>query len=189
MPETFPQLLMEKDNLDSLPEIPVPPEHILRAYRSGDEQDLARLYDLAQLGMQTAADVQRVMLDHPCFTPNRLFVVEYAGHPVGTAASWREPEDPDAGYLHMVSVAPDHRGRKLGAILCTAAARYSHDEGFRIQRLKTDDWRDPAIRLYFALGFYPVFAHPSHPERWAIIAERLSLPGLLGAARTAILHI
>jgi len=170
---------MEKDDLDTLPEIPVPPEHILRAYRPGDEPDLARLYDLAQLGMQTVADVQRVMLDHPCFTPDRLLVIEHSGHLLGTAAAWREAGDPGAGYLHMVSVAPEHRGRKLGAILCAAAARYSHAEGFRIQRLKTDDWRDPAIRLYFALGFYPVFCHPSHPERWAIIAERLKLPALL----------
>lgn len=177
------QLKMEKNDLDNVPAIALPEGYVLRTFHEGDEAGLARIYAASDLGSETPEKVRKTILEHPCFKPERVFVLEHAGGPVGTAAAWVEPNEPDCGYLHMVGLLPEHRGKRLGAILSIASIQYSRSEGFRRQRLDTDDWRDPALRLYLGLGYYPLFMDNTHPKRWRSIAKKLRCAQALTQAR------
>ncbi|HQE83423.1 MAG TPA: GNAT family N-acetyltransferase [Candidatus Hydrogenedentes bacterium] len=177
------QLKMEHPDLWLIPQIPVPDEYLLRNYREGDEAGLSRVFLSGKLGMETPGLVRESLTKHPCFTPERLFVVEYAGAIVGTASAWVNEYEPAKGYLHMVGVLERHRGKRLGALVTVAAMKYHRDLGFRAQQLNTDDWRESAVRLYLDLGFVPVYVDETHPGRWRTLATKL---GRLGALQQAI---
>jgi mycothiol synthase len=105
----------------------------------------------------------------------------------GTAAAWRSDSEPDAGYLHMLGVMPHHRGKGLGAALVIGTLHYTRSEGLTTQRLLTDDWRLPAIRLYLDLGYDPLWTDCSHPRRWRKIARAIRRPEIIGRARKTAL--
>jgi mycothiol synthase len=178
------QLSMEKSDLDNVPEIPLPTGYLLRTFRDGDEAALGIVYDASGLGSATPEAVKTRMLDHPCFKPERIFVIEHDGQLVATAAAWVEGREPDVSYLHMVGVLPGHRGKRLGALVTVAAIRYARAEGFTQQRLLTDDGREPALRLYLDLGYYPLYRDDTHPGRWQAIAEKFNRPEILEKVRT-----
>jgi len=177
------QLRMEKAGLTRIPDIALPPGYSLRTFRDGDEAGLARVYRDSRLDKDTIEVVRRDILGDPCFTPERVFVIEHAGEVVGTASAWLADGEPGAGYLHMLGVLDEHRGKRLGAALACAALRYTSGEGFDVQRLLTDDWRVPAIRLYLALGYDPLMMDRTHPARWAAIAKKFGQPDLLDRMR------
>lgn len=179
------QLRMEKTGLSDVPDLAVPAGYVLRTFREGDEAALAKIYAVSKLDKDTVHIVRQDILGDPCFTPDRVFVAEHRGEIVGTASTWIAPDELDAGYLHMVGVLDGHRGKKLGAALTCAALRYSRSEGFNIQRLMTDDWREDAIRLYVDLGFYPLVTDASHPMRWEAISRRIGRPEMMDKLRVS----
>jgi len=178
---------MEIDCLDSLPEINVSSEYAFRTFEPGDEVGLGRVYFSATLSTETVEKVRLRLHDHPCFEPGRVFVALMGDLIVGSASAWRSTRDPGAGYLHMLGVLPDHRGKNLGAALTVATLRYTRDEGFCAQRLLTDDWRRPAIRLYLALGYDPLITDWTHKMRWRKIARYLQQPDIVQRARKVVL--
>ncbi len=177
------QLKMEKKGLSDLPEIAVPEGYVLRHFQPGDEAGMGRVYEVSELGNSTVEAVRKTILENPCFRPERVLIIEHEGDVVGTAAAWLEPREPEVGYLHMVGVLPEHRGRQLGKILTVAAMAYSRDEGFEVQRLVTDDWRDGAVHLYLDLGYDPLLTDSTHRRRWEKLAQRLNRPDILERAR------
>lgn len=177
------QLKMEKNDLHHVPDIVVPDEYVLRTYQPGDETGLSRVYGASDLGMDSPQTVREKIIGHPCFSHDRVFVVEHAGGVVGTAAAWVNLSDPGVGYLHMVGTLPEHRGKGLGKALVIAAIEYTRNEGLWAQRLDTDDFRESAIRLYLDLGYYPLYMDETHPQRWETLAKKLDRPGLLVRAR------
>jgi mycothiol synthase len=177
------QLKMEKNDLESVPAIAKPKGYVLRTFRDGDEAGIAKVYGASELGCATPEEVRSRMLGDPRYRPGRLLVLTCQDQLVGTAAAWTDADDPDVGYLHMVGLLPEYRGRNLGALLTVAAINQARLEGFRLQRLDTDDWRLPALRLYLALGYYPVLLDDTHPRRWHAIAEKLRKPDILSRAR------
>ena len=181
------QLRMEKSGLDTLPEIAVGDAYVIRTFEPGDEVGLGRVYFSAALSTETVKKVRLRLHDHPCFEPGRVFVALMGDLIVGSASAWRSTRDPGAGYLHMLGVLPDHRGKNLGAALTVATLQYTRDEGFSAQRLLTDDWRRPAIRLYLALGYDPLITDWTHKMRWRKIGRHLQQPNVVQRARKAVL--
>ncbi len=179
------QLRMEKTGLSDVPQLAVPEGYVMRTFREGDEVALARIYAVTKLDKDTVDIVRQDILEDACFTPDRVFMAEHKGSVVGTASTWLAPDEPDAGYLHMVGVLDGHRGKRLGAALTCAALRFSRFEGFDIQRLMTDDWREDAIRLYVDLGFYPLVTDASHPMRWEAVGRRIGRSDIMDRMRVA----
>lgn len=180
------QLKMEYPDLSVIPDIPVPGGYVLRNYRQDDEPGLSRVFVASDLGMETPERVREKLIQHPCFLPERMFVVEHQGGIVGTASAWANEQDPSKGYLHMVGVLDGHRGKRLGALVTVAALNYHRAHGFSAQQLDTDDWREAAVRLYLDLGYVPVYLDETHPTRWALLAEKLDRPqALLKAIKQA----
>jgi mycothiol synthase len=163
--------------------VSLPPGYLLRRFRPGDELALARLFADGGLGLETTQAVQKEFVGDRAFRPERVFILECAGEAVGTASMWTSADDPKHAYLHMLTVLSAHRSKHLGWALATVAALQAHREGFTSQRLFTDDWRHAAIRLYLDIGYCPLYADDTHPQRWAEVAERLQRPELLRAAK------
>lgn len=176
------QLKMEFRDLSTIPDIPVPDGYVLRNYREGDEAGLSRVYVAGDLGMETPELVREKLIEHPCFTPERIFVLEYDAEIVGTACAWANARDSSKGYLHMVGVLDGHRGKRLGALLTITTMIYHRDHGFTAQQLDTDDWREAAVKLYLDLGYVPVYIDDTHPGRWRTLAAKLHRPEALADA-------
>ncbi len=60
--------------------------------------------------------------------------------------------------------------------MCAAAVRRLRQAGYRRIYLQTDDWRQPALALYFRLGFIPFLYTPNMKHRWQAVCTRLKPP-------------
>lgn len=158
------------------PEPELPDGYRLRTLEETDRDELVRLYRLGELGIETVEELTRKLEGHESFRPEHVFVVEGPSGLAATAAAFVDREDPELGFLHMVSVDPVHRGQGLGRALTCAALRLHAEMGLRHQWLLTDPWRTPAIRLYRSLGYEPLAENPGEEERWAEISEDLQEP-------------
>jgi len=172
------QLVMVRPNLDDLPEeVKLPPGYAIRTYRPGDEAAWAYIVSRTIGGSDDPDRCRRELIDKPIFSPDRLFFATYRGMPVGTICAWQRPSDPEGvGYVHMLGVLEEHRGKRLGYMLLLKALQWFKEHGFKSALLHTDDFRSPAIKLYLKFGFIPVFADETHPQRWRIISEKLGIP-------------
>lgn len=177
MAQDLRQLEMRLPSLTSLPEVRVADGYLLRTYRDGDLAAWARLVSECIGGhYDEAACRESLLMDTSKFAPQDLLFAVKDGEMVGTACALRkQATEKGPGYLHMVAVATEHRGRGLGRALVIAVLRRFRELGYREVVLQTDDFRLPAIRTYLAVGFRPVFTHDSHAARWAEAYRQLGL--------------
>ena len=169
------QLHMVHRNLASLPELEIPDGYELRTYQPGDESAWAEIMNTG-IGKWTARKCRKELTSKPQFLPDGLFFVTFEGKPVGSACAWRKsPDDWEGGWVHMVCVLPEHRGKQLGYLLCLAVLHCFHNCGFKEAWLSTDDWRLPAIKSYLQLGFEPHYFDDSHRDRWQKVFENLGI--------------
>ena len=82
----------------------------------------------------------------------REFIVAARGKQTVGYCSFALP-DPGLGYIHDLAVAPEQRGRGVGAGLTLRALKRLFAAGADSVALTTDDSNFDAIRLYRALGF------------------------------------
>jgi len=154
----------------------VPPGYALRTYRRGDEAGYARLVQAAGLGRWT---VQRVRGMLRTALPHGLILVEHkrTARLVATcvASHNARPGHPFGAELGWVAVHPEHRGKRLGLVVCAAALRRALDAGYEEIFLRTDDHRLPAIKTYFRLGMVPRLAGTGMKRRWRAVCEALGL--------------
>jgi GNAT superfamily N-acetyltransferase len=80
-----------------------------------------------------------------------------------------------AAVLNWVGVDPDHRGLGLSKILTSMAIRSAQAAECSLICLATDDFRLPAIRTYWRLGFRPCLNSwdRSHHWRWSRIGREM----------------
>ncbi len=172
------QLRMVRPNLEDLPELELPSGYGMRTYREGDEVHWAHIISDSFGGRKrTAQDTRNEITGRDVFIPDGFYFATHQDIPVGTACAWRESVDEkDVGYVHMVGVAAEHTGHKLGKWVSLAVLIYFRDNGFKCSMLDTDDFRIPAVKTYLNLGFIPVYVEDGQPERWRDIFEKLGLP-------------
>ena len=170
------QLKMVHRRLDALPEMQVPEGCELRTYMPGDEAPWAEIMNTG-IGEWTPEKCREQLISKPQFLPDGLFFVTFQDKPVGSACAWRSsPEEWEKGYLHMVCVLPEHRGKQVGHLVTLAALHYFRDHGFKEVWLSTDDDRIPAIKSYLRLGFEPHYEDESHRERWKAVLDKITTP-------------
>jgi mycothiol synthase len=80
---------------------------------------------------------------------------------------------PGSGYVHWVGADPAHRGKRLGYLASLATLHEFVRLGCKDAVLETDDFRLPAIKVYFKLGFAPEYRHATHAPRWLRLAPQL----------------
>lgn len=99
-------------------------------------------------------NIEKNLKNEPIFNKDRVFIIKDKNKIIATASAWyREEFGEDYGYLHMVAVDPDYRGKGLSSIVVNKAMEYMKNEGRKKVILKTDDYRIEAIGLYKSLGF------------------------------------
>ena len=75
------------------------------------------------------------------------------------------------GNLHMVGSSSDVRGLGGGRAVCTAVVEYFRKHEIKLAHLSTDDFRKPAIKIYFDLGYRPWLYEPDMAERWHALMD------------------
>src|SRR5713226_2210962 len=103
---------MRLKSLENLPDQQVPEGLALRTFRAGDEAGWAKLMTGA-IGDWDEESTARQFLGDPGVDADSIFFLVADDQYLATATDKRLPAS-DAGYLHMVAVAPFYRGKRLG---------------------------------------------------------------------------
>ena len=171
------QLRMVRPDLNDLPELQLPEGYEIRTYREGDDVHWANVINNSFGGKRTTEDARKSIMEQDVFDPDGLYFATYQGTPVGTACAWKaSPDETEVGYVHMVGVASEHKGHKLGKWVSLCVLLYFQNRGFRCAKLDTDDFRLSAVKTYLNLGFMPVCVDTDQPDRWRQVFENLGLP-------------
>ena len=144
----------------------------LRGYRPGDEKRWVSLINTGEFGSdwdtgrfgEYMAQPERTEGSRIAVCKGEIVAATFASVQSGTRGAGR----PDFVVTH-----PDHRGMGLGRAVCTEVLRYLVSRGYEKVVLFTDDWRLPAIALYFALGFEPEITRRDMPGRWDDVRQGL----------------
>lgn len=169
-------LYMIRPDLENLPPIVLPEGYGLRTFRPGDEEHWLRICRPEFGERWTAGRLHEQILDAPFFRPEHMFFVIHGEEPVGVVAAWqRTPESKEMGTVHYIGLQPEHRGKGLGQVLLLAVLHNLRQRGFQRCDLFTEDFRWPAIALYWKYGFRPVIEDDLDRRRWAHIRRQLQL--------------
>lgn len=148
--------------------ITLPENYFIRNFMDGDEPAWENIV-LNSFGYE--CDFNKTMRGDACFKNENVFFVCFGETPVGTASAWEVGYWSDAlgdgtGYLHMVAVLPEHRGKKLGYAVSAAAVNEMAKRGDHRAVLQTDEFRKSAIKTYFEMGFAPFIVNEFNRAGW-----------------------
>lgn len=75
---------------------------------------------------------------------------------IATAFAWQDKEISSSGRLHWLAVLPQHRGKGIGRALCLCVIKFFKEQMKTSVSIKTEIYREKAIKLYESLGFRKV---------------------------------
>lgn len=172
-----PQLVMIRKNICNLPALSIPDGYKLRSFCPGDQKEWESIINAS---FKYQSDFKKEIVSKEYYKPERIKFICCDTQPVATATAWEiQKWGEDVGYLHMVGVLPEHSGKRLGYQASLAALHQMALEGKKSAILHTDDFRIPAIKTYWNLGFKPLLVHENQFERWENLSIRLALPELV----------
>jgi len=136
---------------------------VVRAFRDADEPTVTELWNrvFGYPAARNAAD--RVIEQKRKVQPELFLVAELAGDVVGTTIAG---DDGHRGWVHLVAVSPDHRGRGIGRTLVLDAAARLRERGVPKLNLQVRGDNPGVVAFYESLGFE--------------VEDRISLGLLLG---------
>ena len=167
---------MRRPHLRDLPELPdPPPDCLLRTLHQGDTNAVAALLSRAfDDASWTPERVHRALIADP--NVPETFLIEAAGRLAATASAQTVDaafDLPHVGFLHWVGVEPDETGRGLGYFVSLRVLHELRARGHTEARLKTEDFRLPALKTYLKLGFRPFLVDDGHADRWEAVAREM----------------
>lgn len=177
--------------LDALPPVYVPAGYTLRTYRLGDEAAWSAVMAAAGFGVWNEPRL------HPWrsrILPASWMIIEHTAtqQMVATAFALHDHNEdhPCGGELGWVAAEPAHHGHGLGMAVCAAVTTRLLDMGYRNVHLYTEDYRLPALRTYFKLGYVPYFSATLRDvaeieERWQRVCAAVDWPFAPGQWRMA----
>lgn len=136
-----------------LPDYALPQGFSIRTYQAGDEAGWIDCCNGGGLGTENWVEDQfeKDMLGRKGIVPESIFfAVDQEGNIAATATAICNE---DHGYVHMVAANPTYRGKTLGKAVTHVVMQYLVEKGYQRIILETDDWREPAIKVYNWLGF------------------------------------
>ena len=166
----LPQLFMRHPDLTKLPPLVLPEGFTLHTHEPGMEPVWEELIEKA-FGNHYAFDAVISSADN--YDPSQVLYIAKNGVDIATTTATEKEWFPGEGWFRMVGVAPEARGQGAGRMIGLAALHTLAKQGYKTAVLSTDDFRIPALGLYFSLGFEPLMNHESHPARWEAVMKKL----------------
>ena len=165
----------------------VPPFEIedgfsIRMYQPGDEAVWIEICKHGLLEENAGIESwESSMLSLKPLIPQRdtFFVCDAEGKPVATCTAF--VMEGSLALMHMLAAKPEARGHHLGWAMTTYSLNKLDRElpaNNRMVRLKSDDWRLPAVLAYLRAGFQPVLFDVDMDTRWKAICEKLHFHGV-----------
>lgn len=179
MSEERPQLRMRwTGEMPGAPNGVAPPHgYHTRVFRPEDEP---RFYELMEQCGWPGWDATRLAYSLERVLPDGwlMAIEESTDRVVGTAMALHNytGRRPFSGDIGWVAVDPAHRDRGVGRMLVAAVTWRLAAAGYFDFGLGTEDFRLPAISIYFDLGYVPVLDSPDAGERWQAICAQLGRP-------------
>ena len=176
LPDKQLSMTISTSKVRGLPLVSLAAGYRLRGYRPGDEEGWVSLINTGEFGSdwdtgrfaEYIAQPERTQGSRVAVCEGEIVAASFASVQSGTLSTAR---------LDFVVTHPDHRGMGLGRAVCTEVLRYLASRGYEKVVLFTDDWRLPAIALYFALGFEPEITRRDMPGRWDKVRQGLKPRG------------
>ncbi|RAQ28717.1 hypothetical protein DPQ25_07950 [Hydrogeniiclostridium mannosilyticum] len=150
--------LLCRDNLDNLPDYPLPAGYRFVFYRDGDKKDWIEIEKSAGEFIDEAGGLaawQHYYGGREHLLGERmLFITGPDGRKIATATAFFDDSD-SAGWLHWVSVRRDCQGAGLSRPLIAKALRVLRGLGYRDAKIPTQTTSWVAVKLYLDFGFRP----------------------------------
>lgn len=163
--------------LKNVPLFEIEDGYKIRMYEPGDEVVWTEISKHGLLEENEGIECwDKYMLSIKALVPERdvFFVVDSEGKAVATCTAF--VQDDGVGLMHMLAAKPEARGHRLGWAMTTYTLNKLVNELPKdnpMVRLKSDDWRLPALSSYLKAGFQPVLFDVDMDNRWKKICENL----------------
>lgn len=168
--ENLPQLFMRASDLSALPPIFLPHGVSLHNHAEGMEESWERLIEKS---FGKFHSFEQFILNGGGYKPEYVLYLSKDGKEIATTTAVEIEKVPGEGWFRMVAVDPEARGVGAGKLIALAAMHSLAARGYKSIVLSTDDFRLPAINMYYKLGFRPIMTHESHPKRWEEVLAKL----------------
>ena len=124
---------------------------------------------------------EKYMLSLTNLDPERdtFFVCDKNDNVVATGTAFVQEDN--SGLIHMVGALPESRGHRLGYSMTAFALNKLKKELPQCNpmvRLKSDDWRLSALKVYLKCGFQPVIFDVDMDKRWIEVCNKLDIHGI-----------
>ena len=131
-----------------------------------------------ELGSSVPAPVGQITEASQELARRQCFLLDAAGHPIGTATAWFDNNYHGQvwGRLHWVAIVPEWQRRGLGKALMSAVCTRLHELHPERSFLRTAPQRLPAIQLYLQFGFEPEIRTPEEQPVWEGILAQARVP-------------
>lgn len=153
------RVIMERPDLENLPDFPLPPGFSLRPHRPGDRETWLMVERDSETHSAITGEVydREFGSDAAELSRRQLFLCQ-GDEAVGTISAWHNPAYKDGTYgrIHWVAIRPAWQGRGLAKPMLAAALRRLKELGHAKAYLVTQSFRPVAIKLYESFGFRAV---------------------------------
>lgn len=156
------KLFLERDNMDGIPDYPLPAGYRFVFYRPGDHcawieiEKSAKEFDSYERGLQIWERFYGGK-DHELIH-RMVFIENETGEKVATASAYYDIHGNDktgAGWLHWVAVKREYQGKGLARPLISHTLHLLRRLGYSHVIIQTQSISWVACRLYMDFGFSP----------------------------------
>jgi ribosomal protein S18 acetylase RimI-like enzyme len=187
MPSDAPNtpLTMVRDDMENIPELPLPAGYRLRSYVEGDERTWLELHIAGEPFVEMTPELFKAQFgDGLDVLPERMYFVETLdGVAAGSITAWWETDRykmDERGRIHWVIVHPVHRRVGIAKAMMTQAM-HTLRAHYRWAMLETSARRPIALKMYLDYGFLPDPAARQDEETlagWQRVQEQIHHPAL-----------
>jgi GNAT superfamily N-acetyltransferase len=172
------RIVMVRENLENIPQYPLPDGYRVRLFRAGDRKTWVRVQQASEpfVAVTPKTFDDNFGDDLSAMRRRGYFLVSPDGEDVGTITAWydRKYAGRRWGRIHWVAITPPHRAKHLSKGMMTIAMNRLRGLGHRRVMLGTQTPRIPAIRTYLRFGFVPDMTTKDAERAWKLVRKCIS---------------
>ncbi len=177
LPDKNVPLKMLRENLEGIPQFPLPENFSMRWFQPGEEQ----LWRAIQSAADKFNDITPELFakqfgdDASLLAQRQCYLLDPQHNAIGTATAWFNDnfEGERVGRIHWLVILPEHQGKGLSKPLMSAVCNRLKKLGHARTYLTTSSARIPAINLYLKFGFVPAPQSDDEQKIWNTLLPKL----------------